>query len=160
MPMDLDRVLAARPGWVERAWQRQRGAIAADPGRRRRWLTAAVAVWALGESIATRSQVAPTRRLLIAMVVFDSVATYVWVTTGLAVEGNPLVAALMDGYGDGVGLVLRTLWSTALVVALCWLAERRAAIRPALVVPLVALGAVTLLHVTVLVRVWSALLPA
>jgi len=157
--IDLEQVLDARPGWVERAWQRERRAIAADPGRRRRWLAAVVAMWVLGESIATRRQVAPIRRLLIAMIVFDTVATYVWVITGIAVEGNPLVAALMDVYGDGVGLALRTVWSIALVVALAWLAERRAAVRPALVVPVVALGAVTLLHVTVLVRVWSALLP-
>jgi hypothetical protein len=158
VPIDLDQVLDARPAWAERAWQRGRRAIAADPGRRRRWLAAAVALWVLGESIVSRRQVVPVRRLLIAMIVFDSAATYVWVTSGIAVEGNPLVAALMDLYGDAIGLALRTLWSVALVVALAWLAERRAGVRPALVLPLVALGAVTLLHVTVLARAWFALL--
>ena len=159
MPIDLDQVLDARPAWAERVWQRERRAIAADPQRRRRWLAAAVAVWALGESIVSRQQVAPLRRLLIAMIVFDSVATFVWVTVGIAVEGNPLIATLMDLYGDALGLALRTLWSIALVGALAWLAERRAGVRPALVLPLVALGAVTLLHVTLLARAWFTLLP-
>jgi hypothetical protein len=146
--LDVDQVLDARPAWVERAWQRQRRLVAGDPRRRRRWLAVAVAVWVLGETIAPRRQVAPVRRLLITMIVFDSAATYVWVSTGIAVEGNPIVATLMDLYGDALGLLLRTLWSIALVAALAWLAERRAAVRPALVLPLLALGAVTLLHVT------------
>ena len=159
MPIDLDQVLDARPTWAERIWQRERRAISADPRRRRRWLAAAVALWVVADSTVSRDQVAPIRRLLIAMIVFDSVATYVWVATGIAVEGNPLVAAVMDLYGDALGLALRTLWSIVLVVALAWLAERRAAVRPTLVFPLLALGAVSLLHVTVLVRVWVALLP-
>jgi hypothetical protein len=44
------------------------------------------------------------------------------------------------------------------VMALTWLAERRASVRPALVLVLVALGAVTLIHVFALAWVWTSLL--
>lgn len=158
LSVDVEHLLDARPAWVARAEQRWRAAIAADPVRRRRWLTAVVVLWVLGEAIAPRRQVAPVRRLLLVMVVFDSVATYVWVAGGIAQEANPVVASALDRYGVGPGLLLRTVWSVALVLALTWLAERRASVRPALVVPLVALGGVTLLHVGVLAQVWWQLL--
>ncbi|MFO7960562.1 MAG: DUF5658 family protein [Nitriliruptoraceae bacterium] len=154
MSLDVDRLLDARPAWAERARQRSRAAIAGDPVRRRRWLAAVVFAWLLGDAIAPRHQVAPVRRLLLVMIVLDSVATYVWVAAGIAVEANPLVAAALDTYGVGPGLLLRTVWSVALVLALTWLAERRASVRPALVIPLVALGAVTILHVSVLAQFW------
>ena len=158
MSLEVDRLLDARPAWVERAHQRGRAAIAADPARRCRWLTAAATLWVLAEAIAPRRQVAPVRRLLLVMVVFDSVATYVWIAGGIAREANPVVAAALERYGVGPGLLLRTAWSVALVLALTWLAERRASVRPALVVPLLALGAVTILHVGVLAQVWWQLL--
>jgi len=158
LSLDVDRLLDARPAWADRAHDRLRAAIAADPARRRRWLAVAVAVWLLGDAVAPRRQVAPVRRLLLVMVVFDSVATYVWVAGGIAMEANPAVATALDRYGIGPGLLLRTVWSVVLVLALTWLAERRASVRPALVIPLVALGAVTLLHVGVLAQVWWQLL--
>ena len=158
MSLDVDRLLDARPAWAERGRQRLRAGIAADPARRRRWLTLVVIAWLLGEAIAPRHQVAPVRRLLLVMVVLDSVATYAWVAGGIAMEANPVVAAALDTYGVGPGLLLRTAWSVALVLALTWLAERRASVRPALVIPLIALGAVTILHVGVLVQVWWQLL--
>jgi hypothetical protein len=158
LPLDVDRLLDARPAWVERARQRWRAAIAADPARRRRWLTAVVIAWLLVDAIAPRHQIAPVRRLLLVMVVFDSVATYVWIAGGIAMEANPLVASALDTYGVGPGLLLRTVWSVALVLALTWLAERRASVRPALVIPLIALGAVTILHISVLAQVWWQLL--
>ncbi|MFO7777606.1 MAG: DUF5658 family protein [Nitriliruptoraceae bacterium] len=158
MSLDVDRLLDARPAWAERARRRWRTAIAADPVRRRRWLAVVVIAWQLGDAIAPRHQVAGVRRLLLVMIVLDSVATYVWVAGGIASEANPMVAAALDTYGIGPGLLLRTLWSVALVLALTWLAERRASVRPALVVPLVALGAVTLLHISVLAQVWWQLL--
>lgn len=158
MSLDVDRLLDARPAWADRTQQRLRAAIGADPGRRRRWLAAAVVLWVLGDAIAPRRQVAPVRRLLLVMVVLDSVATYVWVAGGIAMEANPVVAAALERYGIGPGLLLRTLWSVVLVLALTWLAERRASVRPALVIPLVALGAVTILHVGVLAQVWWQLL--
>lgn len=160
LSLDVDRLLDARPAWVERARHRAGAAIAADPARRRRWLTAATVLWVLGDAIAPRHQVAPVRRLLLVMVVFDSVATYVWIVGGIAMEANPVVAVALDRYGVGPGLLLRTAWSVALVLALTWLAERRTSVRPSLVVPLLALGAVTILHVGVLAQVWWQLLGA
>ncbi len=154
MSPDVDRLLDARPAWAERARQRTRAAIAVDPVRRRRWLAVVVIAWLLGDVIAPRHQVAPVRRLLLTMIVLDSVATYVWVTSGIAMEANPVVALALETYGVGPGLLLRTVWSVALVLALTWLAERRASVRPALVIPLVALGAVTILHLNVLAQFW------
>jgi hypothetical protein len=158
MSIDVDRVLDARPAWVNRYRSALYRRLNADLRTRRRALAAAVTVWQLGEFVAPRHQVAPVRRLLLAMVVFDSVATYAWIRSGIAVEGNPLVAGVMDALGDGVGLVLRTVWSAALVVALTWLAERRAAVRPALIPVLLGLGAITLVHTFALAWVWSRLL--
>jgi hypothetical protein len=158
VPVDVDRLLDARPAWVDRVRRRLRAAIAADPARRRRWLTAVVIAWLVGDAIAPHHQVAPVRRLLLVMVVLDSVATYVWVAGGIAMEANPVVASVLDTYGVGPGLLLRTVWSVALVLALTWLAERRASVRPALVIPVIALGAVTVLHMSVLGRVWWQLL--
>jgi len=158
LSLDVDRLLDARPAWAERARQRLLASIAADPARRRRWLTLVVIAWLVGDAIAPRRQVAPVRRLLLVMVVLDSVATYVWVAGGIAMEANPVVAMALDTYGVGPGLLLRTVWSVALVLALTWLAERRASVRPTLVIPLIALGAVTVLHVSVLAHLWWQLL--
>jgi hypothetical protein len=156
--IDIDQVLDARPAWVNRWRQRLYARIAGDTRLRRRALAITIAVWQLGEWAAPRRQVAPIRRVLLAMVVLDSVATYVWVRTGIAIEGNPLVAGAMDALGDGPALTLRAAWSGALVVALSWLAERRASVRPALVLILAVLGVVTLIHVFALTYVWSSLL--
>ncbi|MFU8840064.1 MAG: DUF5658 family protein [Nitriliruptoraceae bacterium] len=112
--------------------------------------------WA--DRVLPRDRVPRVRLLLVALVVFDSVATYVWVRTGIAVEGNPLVASVMEAYGDGVGLLLRTVWSVALVLALTWLADRHVVARLALVLVVAALGAVALLHTAALGWVGSRLL--
>ncbi|MCC5949207.1 MAG: hypothetical protein JJT89_12195 [Nitriliruptoraceae bacterium] len=158
MSIDLDQVLDARPAWANRLRIRVYAWIQRDPRTRRRALAFATVAWQAGEWVAPQRQVAPIRAVLLAMVLLDSIATYVWVTTGLAVEGNPLVASVMDVFGDGVGLTLRTLWSAALVLALTWLAERRAMVRPALIPVLFGLGAVTLLHIGALSWVWTSLL--
>lgn len=158
MALDVDRLLDARPACAARAGQWLRVRVDADAQFRRRALTLAAVVWQLGEWVAPRRQIAGVRRVLLAMVALDSAATYVWVSTGIAVEGNPLVAGAMDALGDGPALVLRALWSGTLVLMLCWLAERRAAVRPALVLVLAVLGAVTLVHAAALGLLWTALL--
>jgi hypothetical protein len=158
MSIDVDRVLDARPAWANRFRSALYRRINADVATQRRALATALVVWQLGEAVAPRRQVAPVRRLLLAMVVFDSVATYAWIRSGIAVEGNPLVAGVMGVLGDGLGLTVRTVWSAALVVALTWLAERRAAVRPALIPVLLGLGAITLVHAFALSWVWTALL--
>lgn len=156
--VDLDRVLDSRPAWVNRSRERLHARIADDALLRRRALSLTVLLWQLGEWIAPRRQVAPIRRVLLAMVVLDSVATYVWIRTGIAIEGNPLVAGAMAALGDGPALALRTVWSGVLVIALTALAERRASVRPALALVLLALGAVTLIHMFALGHLWSTLL--
>lgn len=156
--LDIDRVLDARPAWANRFRQRLYARIDGDARLRRRALALTIVVWQLGEWATPGRQVAPIRRVLLAMVVLDSAATYVWVRTGIAVEGNPLVAGAMDALGDGPALTLRAAWSAALVVALTWLAERRSAVRPTLVLVLLVLGAVTLVHAYALGYVWSGLL--
>jgi hypothetical protein len=110
------------------------------------------------ERVLPRARVPQVRLLLLALVVFDSVATYVWVWTGIAVEGNPLVASVMEAYGDGLGLLLRTLWSVALVLVLAWLADRHVIARMALVLVVAALGVVALIHATALGWVGSRVL--
>lgn len=158
--MEQDRALRldAEPAWVRRAGVRLRDHLASDRAARRRWVAIVVVVWQLVETAVSREQVRPVRTLLLTMVVLDSVATYVWVSTGLAIEGNPIVAAAMEVYGDALGLVLRTVWSVTLVLALTWLAERYAVARVSLVFVVVPLGAVTLLHAMALGWVWTSLL--
>lgn len=111
----------------------------------------------LGGLVEDPRRMAGVRRLLLAMVVLDSAATYLWVSTGIAVEGNPLVAGLMATLGDGPALTVRALWSAALVVLLCAIARRRPTIRPAVTLVAGVLGAVTLLHLGLLVWSWSTL---
>lgn len=157
MARHLDPLLDAKPVWVRRAEADLRARTAADRSVRRRWVAAVVVAWQLAESVLPREQVRPVRRLLLAMVALDSVATYVWVSTGLAVEGNPIVGAAMDVYGDAIGLLLRTVWSAGLVLALTWLAQRHVVARVSMVLVVVPLGAVTLIHVAALGWVWTGL---
>jgi hypothetical protein len=158
MLVELERRLDARPAWAHRLEARARARWAADPVARRRALTTAAVVWQLGDLVMPRRLVPGIRTVLLAMIVFDSIATWVWVNVGIATEGNPLVASLMDRFGDGIGLALRTVWSVALVLALAWLAERRAMARPALAFLVLVLGSVTLIHALAVGWLWSRLL--
>jgi hypothetical protein len=151
-------LLDVKPAWARRAESRVRERIERDPTVRRRWLAAAVAGWLLAQAVLRRDQVRAVRAMLLAMVVLDSVGTYVWVATGLAREGNPIVAMAMAVYGDAFGLFLRTVWSVALVLVLSWLAERHVLARMSLPLVVVPLGAVTLIHAAALGWVWSLLL--
>lgn len=69
-----------------------------------------------------RSSLLPV--LALALVVFDSVATHAHLTLGHAVEGNAVVAAMIERWGTEAGLVIRTLQASVLVLALSWLARR------------------------------------
>ena len=69
----------------------------------------------------------PTRRLAaIALVLatLDSLATWWWIRTGVAVEGNPWLAGLLGATGPTLGLTLRVVWIGALVGGLTVLARR------------------------------------
>jgi hypothetical protein len=156
--IDVDAVLDARPAWVDRQRAAARSRLERAP-RLRRVVLAAVVVTRLAlELTLPRRQVVPLTRLMVVMVVFDSVATWVWVRTGIAVEGNPVVANVMSLFGDGAGLTLRALWSAGLVALLGWLALRRPSVRPALVLVFVPIAAVTLVHVLALVLLWDRIL--
>lgn len=85
--------------------------------------------------------------LALLLVVFDSVATYTHLSSGYAVEGNALVAAMIDRWGADAGLALRTVEVGLLVIGLSWLAHRsRLAQRGLVGVTLVMLG-VAVYHV-------------
>lgn len=114
--------------------------------------------WQANEAILPSDRITPVRNLVLVMVVFDSVATWSWVTIGVAAEGNPLVATAMELFGNGPGLVLRTVWTVALVVVLAWLAQRRAVVRPVLALIVAVFGAVTLIHADILAWTTRALL--
>lgn len=98
------------------------------------------------------STVLPRRRVvalggaMVAATLLDSVATYVWVTRRIAVEGNPVVDAVMVTFGDGPGLVLRGLLSASFVVLLTGLARRHWEARAGMVLAAAALAAVTVVH--------------
>lgn len=69
----------------------------------------------------------PTSRLAtlaVALAVVDSVATWWWLRTGVAVEGNPWLAGVLGLLGPTLGLVVRTTWVVALVLGLAALAPR------------------------------------
>ena len=76
----------------------------------------------------TAGQARPTtpRLAMVAVVlaVADSPATWWWLQTGVAVEGNPWLAGVLGLAGPTLGLALRTVWVGALVGALVVLARR------------------------------------
>lgn len=151
MGVDVDRLLDARPAWARRGAQRLKQRVSADARLRRVVLAVALLAWRANEALLPRDRIRPLRNLVVVMVVFDSVATWSWVTLGIAAEGNPLVARVMELLGNGPGLAVRTVWTVALVLALAWLAARRAAVRPVLVLIAVVFGLVSLIHADILV---------
>ena len=76
----------------------------------------------------TAAEARPTtpRLAMVAVVlaVADSLATWWWLHTGVAVEGNPWLAGVLGLAGPTLGLTLRTLWVGALIGALVVLAGR------------------------------------
>lgn len=158
--VDIDRVLDAKPAWARRAAARAKARNSVDPHRRRWALALGLVAWQANEALLPTDKVPAVRNLVVAMVVFDSVATWSWVTIGIAAEGNPVVATAMQLFGNGVGLLLRTVWTVVLVVALAWLAQRRAVVRPVLALIVAVFGAVTTIHAGILAWTIRALLAA
>jgi hypothetical protein len=58
------------------------------------------------------------------MATIDAAATWLWLDLGLAIEGNPLVAWLIDLFGHPAGLTLRTAFVALLLMAAVLLAPR------------------------------------
>lgn len=85
--------------------------------------------------------------IAIVLVAFDSAATYLHLTLGHAVEGNLVVARMIDHWGAEAGLAIRTLQVTVLVLGLAWLARRSRMAWQGLLGVTVVLGAVAVYHV-------------
>lgn len=153
MPADATDLQPDRPGLVaawtrldERVRTRRHRFAARHPRVHHLSLHVAAALWWGSERVLPRRRVGPVAVLLVAATVVDSIATYAWVVRGIAIEGNPLVAAVMATYGDGPGLALRALLSATLVVLLAWLARRHWEARAGMILVTLALGGVTVLH--------------
>jgi hypothetical protein len=85
--------------------------------------------------------------LVALLVVVDGTATWWWVTTGQAVEGNPVVAWLIDVFGAGVGLTVRTVVALGLLAVVAALAPRTRRVEPGLAVAACVYAAVVGVHV-------------
>jgi hypothetical protein len=116
------------------------------PRSYRRLLTVSAVVYLLTDAVLPRRRVRPVAAVMVLATIADSVATYVWVTGGVALEGNPIVATVMGTFGEGAGLLLRAVSSAAFVLALAWLARRHWEARAGLGVAAAALAAITVVH--------------
>jgi hypothetical protein len=151
------RHVSTLPDWAAR-WDARilagRERLRRRSPRTYRWLLASLVVGYLAADAAVpRRRVRPLTTILVAMTLVDSVATYVWVTRAVAVEGNPIVDGVMGVLGDGPALAARTVLSGLLLVALGWLATRHWEARGGLAVAALALTGVTAVHVYGLVLV-------
>lgn len=77
----------------------------------------------------------------------DAVLTYVWLQTGLATEGNPWLAGLVESAGAGTAMGVRAVVGIALVAALSLLARRYAAAGRGLLLVTGVLGLVLGWHI-------------
>lgn len=84
--------------------------------------------------------------LAVLLTLLDAAATWAWLSTGLAREGNPLVLALIDTYGPTFGLLARSLIGVTFVAGLTALAVRHRVAGHALMLATAALGAVAVWH--------------
>lgn len=80
------------------------------------------------------------------LTVIDAVATHVWLQTGIAAEGNPLLVGYVDMFGAGVAMVGRASWGLALLVGLVVLAPHTRRAKQGLPVVVIALSLVGALH--------------
>lgn len=124
-----------------------------SPGAYRVLLAVATASYLVTDALVPRRRVRALTTTMVAMTLFDSIATYVWVTRSVAIEGNPLVDRVVGTFGEGWGLTLRTVFSGALVVLLGALARRYWEARFGLAVAGLILTLVTVVHGVVLVAV-------
>lgn len=115
--------------------------------------------------------------LALAMTLLDAASTWALITTGVAVEGNGLLAAIAVRYGLEAMLVVRVVFGAALVIALAgvitWSSVRTTAAvgpreatrrrfdaalaRGAMVLVIAVLGALSIYHVTLLMKTFYLL---
>lgn len=81
------------------------------------------------------------------LTVADVVLTFAWIERGIAVEGNPLVARLIDALGPALGLGIRGAIGVSLLLVLGALAHRSRLARAALPTLTAVLAGVFVWHV-------------
>lgn len=94
-----------------------------------------------------RQRILPATVAVLALTVFDAVATMASVGGGVAQEANPLLAVLIEHLGLGATMALRVVVGGALTLLLGWLSTWRREFRPGLALVTVVLAAVAALHV-------------
>lgn len=125
----LERLRERRPGWHARI-------VALQRASRRFW-----------DTVLPRRRVLPVTVVVLALTAFDGLATIVLVGTGIAEEGNPLLADLIDGLGLVPAMGIRVVVGVALTLVLAWLSTWRREVRPVLAFVAVLLSLVAGLHV-------------
>jgi hypothetical protein len=85
-------------------------------------------------------------KALAGMVTADGAATWWWLHTGAAIEGNPLVAWLIDLHGLTTGLAIRTVAALLLVAALAYATNQTKWAERGLIVCALAYAAVLGIH--------------
>lgn len=108
------------------------------------------------DAVLPRERVLPVTVTVLALTVFDALATLVLVGSGAAEEANPLLAALIERIGLAPAMGVRILVGAGLTVVLAWLSTWRREVRPVLALVAVVLSLVAGLHVIGLV--WTYVL--
>lgn len=86
------------------------------------------------------------------LTIADAVATTVWLRAGVAIEGNPLLAGVVDSLGPEGAMLLRTVVGVSLLGAL-WSVRRRSRLAfPGLVLTTAVLVGVALIHLGIAVQ--------
>jgi hypothetical protein len=98
------------------------------------------------ESTLPRRSVRTFAKVLAAATLIDSAATWLWVSTGLASEGNPWVAGFFEVYGVGPGLTVRAAFSLTMIAGLEAIAKRSWEGRGAMLVAAIPLFGIVLFH--------------
>ena len=114
----------------------------------------AVQAWSrrLWDAVLPRERVLAVTVAVLGLTLFDALATFAVVGTGVAEEANPLLAALIDDIGLGAAMGVRVVIGGSFTLALAWLSTWRREVRPLLAVVAVVLSAVACLHVVGIVR--------
>lgn len=125
----LARLAETRPEWHARITGLQQSS-------RRFW-----------DAVMPRERILSVTVAVLALTVFDAVATMALVGSGVAEEANPLLSDLIDRLGLGAAMAVRVAFGGALTLLLAWLSTWRREARPVLAFVALLLWAVAGLHV-------------
>lgn len=98
------------------------------------------------DAVLPRRRVLPVTVVVLALTAFDGLATGVLVSSGVAEEGNPLLADLIARIGLVAAMAVRVVVGTLLTLLLAWLSTWRREVRPMLALVAVVLSLVAGLH--------------